>query len=209
MSAARQLKAPEVVILPEAQGYRYPGLRVSGFKRELTLYVIPSPGGPSTALACYASSASGEDMATCEQIVSTVTLIGQSQSYALTPAPAYARALTAWITVLDRERLAVRRKLGVQAGPAVAQRLAGTLASIFAKAASDLSALEAPPAAGPAQAQLAATLWRARDAYRALATLAPSQDAARLAPARVRIDAAEADVNQALERFAWLGYAHA
>jgi hypothetical protein len=208
MALARQMKAPEVVILPEAQGYRYQGLKVSGFKPELTLYVIPSPGGPSTALACYAPSASGDDMATCEQVVSTLTLIGESQNYALTPAPSYARELTAWIATLDRERLAVRRGMSVRATPATTQRLAGRLVSILAKAASDLSALEAPPAAGPAQTRLAASLWRARDAYTTLASSAPSQDAVRLTAARAQIDSAEAGVSRSLERFAWLGYAH-
>jgi hypothetical protein len=208
MALARQMKAPEVVSLPEAQAYRYPDLKLSGFKSTLTVYTIPSPAGASTALACYASSPTGDDMARCEQVVSTLTLVGQSQSYALTPAPAYARALSTWIAGLDRQQLGIRRELGLRVPPATTERLAKSLASVFAKAATDLSALEAPPAAGSAQTRLAASLWRARDAYMNLASVVPGQDAASLASARTQAEAGEAAVNRALERFAWLGYAH-
>ena len=147
-------------------------------------------------------------MARCEQIVSTLTLVGQSQNYALTPAPAYDHELSTWIAGLDRQHVAIRRELGLRVPPSTTERLANSLASVFAKAATDLSALEAPPAAGSAQTRLAASLWRARDAYTSLAAVVPGQDAASLASARTQAEAGETAVNRALERFAWLGYAH-
>jgi hypothetical protein len=209
IAIAHQLQGPEVVSLPEAQAYRYSRLSIPGFHPQLTLYAIPSPGGPSTALACYAVAPSGEEMAACEQVVSTLTLAGQSQSYSLTPVPAYTHQLDAWFAAMDRERLSVRAGMARRPGPVTLQRLATRLEAIFAKAASGLSALEASLATGSAQVRLAASLWRARDAYAALAAVAIGQDPASLSSARKQIEGAETEVNWALERFAWLGYARA
>jgi len=180
----RKLPDTEVVDLLGNQAYRYAHLSVPGFEPELTLYTIPSPGGDATALACYAASGYGGEMRTCERIVATLTLVGQSQSYDLTPNATYAHQLSASIGRLDQQRLALRADMGTRATFSTIQRAASRLASLFASAAESLSALEPPLAAGRAQATLAASLLAARDAYTAFADAAgiggPTALAARL-----------------------------
>jgi hypothetical protein len=202
----RKLPDTEVVDLLGNQAYRYARLSVPGFAPELTLYTIPSPGGNATALACYAASGFAAEMRTCEQIVSTLTLVGQSQSYDLTPSASYARQLTASIGRLDQQRLALRAEMGTHATFGTIQRAASRLASLFAAAAESLSALEPSLAAGRAQATLAASLLAARDAYTAFANAAGIGGPTALAAARKQVEQAETAVDSALEGFALLGY---
>jgi hypothetical protein len=94
------------------------------------------------------------------------------------------------------------------AAPAATARLATALAGQFATAAASLAALEPPPAAGPAQAALAASILQARDTYRTLAAAGTAESVASYDAARGQVDAAEAGVDAALESFALLGYNH-
>jgi len=207
---ARMLRLPEttVVSLLEVRAYRYSGLSIRGFDRNLTLYAIPNPGGAdSTALACYASAALAADMQTCQQIVATLTLVGQSQSYDLTPEPAYARLLSASIATLDGQRVALRREMSARVTPPTLQRLATRLAAAFGVAATSLAALEPSTATGQAQIVLSSSILHARDAYRALAAAAGAASLPRMAAARQQVYEAETSVDNALESFALLGYA--
>jgi hypothetical protein len=200
------LPLAEVVNLLGNQAYRYPRLHVPGFEPELTLYTIPSPGGNATALACYATASLGAEMRTCEQVVSTLTLVGQSQSYDLTPSATYARELSAAIGKLDQQRLALRTEMGTQATFSTIQQAAARLAAVFSSTAESLSALEPSLAAGRAQATLAAALIAARDGYTALASAAGTGGPTAVAVARKQVEAAEAGVDSALQGFALLGY---
>lgn len=202
----RKLPETEVVNLLGNQAYRYAHLNVPGFEPELTLYTIPSPGGDATALACYAASGLAAEMRTCEHIVATLTLVGQSQSYDLTPSTTYARQLSASIGRLDQQRLALRAEMGTQATFGTIQHAASRLASLFASAAESLSALEPSLAAGRAQAALAASLLAARDAYTAFANAAGIGGPTALAETRKQVEKAETSVDNALEGFALLGY---
>jgi hypothetical protein len=203
----RQLPDTEVVGLVEIQAYKYAGLSVPGFDRNLTLYAIPNPGGDGTVLACYSSAAFSAYMRTCQQIVATLTLVGRSQLYELTPEPTYARQLSGLLGVLNAQRVAMRRELGARATPTTVARLAARLAEGFANAAASLSALEPPQATGQAQSTLSAALSHAREAYAALAAAAADESTARFALARRQVYEAEAGVDHALEGFALLGYA--
>ncbi|MCW3068729.1 MAG: serine/threonine protein kinase [Solirubrobacterales bacterium] len=205
----RALPAAEVVNFLGNQAYRYGRLSVPGFGRELTVYAIPNPGGEATGLACYASPGYAADMRTCEHIVATLTLVGQSQSYDLTPNPTYARTLTASITALDQQRVAMRREMAQQAPSLALQQAATRLAGVFSHAAEALSALEPSLAVGRAQAGLAASLVRARDAYNAFATAINQGGPAGVTAARQLVYQAEASIDSALEGFALLGYKHA
>jgi hypothetical protein len=192
--------------LLNAEAYRYSQLIVPGLERMLTLYVIPNPGGNPTALACYASGGFSADMRTCEQIAATLTLVGQSQSYAVIPEPGYARKVTAAIAKLDVERVALRREMGKRVAPATVQRLATRLANGFANAAGSISLLEPSFVADPAQAALSGALGQARDAYTALAAAANAGSPSRYAAALTQVSEGEASVTVALESFALLGY---
>jgi hypothetical protein len=209
VSTLRQLPDTQVVNLLEIQAYRYDGVSVAGFNKALTIFVIPNVGGAPTALACYAPSARSIDMRACEQTVATVTLVGQPQSYELTPEPNYARKISASIASLDRLRAELRRELRPQATTAAVQRLAARLAEGLSRSATSLSSVEPAFATGQAQAALSASILRARDAYSALAAAAGEESASHYAAARTRIVAAESDIDWALESYALLGYSPA
>ncbi len=195
----------EVLDLLHGQAYRFSGL--SGYERTLDLYVIPTAGGSPTALVCYASNRSAAYLNECEQIVATVTLVGET-SYPLSPSAAYADQLGALIGSLDKERLRLRSEISASSAPATLSTLAKALASRFAGTAASLTALEAPQAASAAQAALATALEVAGTAYVQLSRAAAAEDPAEYDGAEQRVTAAEAAVNTALESFALLGYNH-
>ncbi len=199
----------EVVNLIDDQAYRYSRLSLSGSDRTLDLYVILAVGKSPTALVCYASKAFSTYLAQCEQIVASLTPIGQSSTYDLTPDTAYGLRLGTLIEVLNKERLTLRREMRIHATPASVGSLATTLAGRFAAAAASLAALESPPVAGPAQAVLESSILRARDTYRALAAASTAEDLAGYDVTLAQVNAAEAGVDTALEGFALLGYSQA
>ncbi|MGA2452798.1 MAG: hypothetical protein ABSG93_04700 [Solirubrobacteraceae bacterium] len=194
----------EVLSLANLQAYRYSGL--SGYDRTLDLYVIPTVGASPTALVCYAASGFSAFLRQCEQIVTTVSLVGQTPDE-LSPEAAYAGQLSGLIGALERERVTLRREMHAQ--PADVGALATTLAARFADAASAVAALEPPQPASAAQAALASALDATRDAYTALAATAAGVGPAGYAGAERQINEAEAAVDSALESFALLGYNHA
>jgi hypothetical protein len=196
----------EVVNLVESQAYRYAGLIVPGFAPALTVYVIPNLGGVPTVVACYASKRFSADLGTCERIVATLTLVGHSQSYDLTPEPGYARQLSRVIGSLDGKRVTLRREMHQRAVLSTVQQLAAQLAEGFANTATSLSLMEPPLVASRAQASLESAIAQAHDAYTVLATAAGARSPSSYNAARAQVDEAEAGVNSALETFATLGY---
>jgi hypothetical protein len=196
----------EVVGLLGSEAYRYAGVRVPGFGHELTLFAIPNPRGEETDVACYAAQRSSADLRTCEHIVATLTLVGQSQSYDLSPNGTYAQGLTTAVTLLDKQRVSMRREMSQQAPSLTLQRTASRLAGVFAQAAESISSLGPTLAVGRAHAALSASLLQARDAYKALAVAVASGGPAGVTAARDQVYAAEASVNRSLEGFALLGY---
>jgi hypothetical protein len=195
----------EVLNLMHVQAYRFSGL--NGYERTLDVYVIPTAGGSPTTLICYANSGSTSVLNECEQIIATVTLVGQT-SYPLTPNATYASQLSGLLETLDRERVTLRRQLSASNAPSTLSYLATTLASRFANAAASLSTIEAPQAASAAQAALATALVEAHAAYAGLAAAAAAGDPASYNAASQQVSAAESGVNTALENFALLGYNH-
>jgi hypothetical protein len=196
----------EIVNLLEIQAYRYAHLRVDGFDKALTIFVIPDRGGLPTALACYAPSTSSSYLTECERSVAAVTVTGQLQGYQLTPDPSYAAKISAAISALDRLRVSLKDELSPKVSATTAQRLATLLARGYVAAASALVELEPSVEAAPVQASLAGAIARAHAGYVALAKAAGDQDATGYADAQAKISSAEADVDQALESFALIGY---
>ncbi|MFI5008889.1 MAG: hypothetical protein ACHQDY_01290 [Solirubrobacterales bacterium] len=208
---ARLPRAPtgEVVDLMNSQAYRYPHVSLPGFDHDLTLYAIPNSMG-TTLVACYAPTAatSAGDLRTCEQIAAKLTLQVEAQSYELlTPDAGYARLIGAAIGRADEVRRELRPAMRPGASLASLSTLATRLAAGLAGAAESLSTLQPPPAAGWAHTALTTALWRARDAYSALAAAAHSGIPARYAAARTLVDEAEANLSSALRSFALIGYA--
>jgi hypothetical protein len=195
----------EVVSLVNVQAYRYRNL--TGYARTLDLYVIPTVGGSPAVLVCYAAAGYSKYLNQCGQIVSNVTLVGQS-SYDLTPSASYAGQLAPLITKLDAERVKLRHEITQRATLSAVTPLAVSLAERFARVAASLSALEAPQAASGAQATLANAMVNARNAYTALAEATKAEDLESYDAAKRKVEEAEAAVNKALEGFALLGYSH-
>lgn len=195
-----------VVNFAESQAYRYSLLGAPGFAAALTLYVIPGLSGGPTALACYATATDLAAIGPCERIVATLRLVGQPQSYNLTPVPAYAARLTSLIDRLASQRVALRADMRQGATAAGVHSAASTLAQSFAAAANSLSHLEPPLAAGQAQLTLSGALTSANDAYAALASAAQGHSASAYSAARANVEASEAAVGSALDGFAALAY---
>lgn len=228
LERVRRQPQTTIVDLVELQAYRYAQLSVRGFERALIIFVIPNPGGSSTALACYASPPASSTpagsstpvgstttpagsgfMRACEQTVASVTIAGQPQTYQLTPEPAYASAISAAIAALDRLRVALKRELRPQVSAADAEALARRLADGYAAAGAKLSRLEPSFASQRAQSTLSAAIEQARAGYAALAAAAGARSASGYAAAQARIAAAEVAVDRALENFVLLGYSPA
>jgi hypothetical protein len=195
----------EVLNLTHVQAYRFSGL--NGYERTLDVYVIPTAGGGPTTLVCYAPSGSASVLGECEQIVATVTVVGQA-SYPLTPNATYAGQLSGLIETLNSERATLRRQLSASTAPGTQSAIATRLADRFASVAASLAAITAPQAANAAQVALANALVQAHAAYAGLAAAAATGEVAGYNEAERQVSAAEASVNTALENFALLGYNH-
>jgi hypothetical protein len=204
VSLFRGTPSSEVVNLANVQAYRYSGLK--GYNRTLDLYVIPVTASNPRALVCYASTGASAFLSQCEQIVSSVALVGQT-SYNLTPDAGYAAELAAAMSALDRERVKLRAEIHERATVASVAPLATALSERFADAAATLAPLEPPQAAVTAQTALASALQQGQSAYAALASASESESTEAYDAAHRQVDAAEAKVNAALESFALLGYA--
>ncbi len=196
----------EVVNVLGGQAYGYSELSVSGYERTLKLFVIPDQGGSGpTVLACYASAPAAAYMSQCGEIVARFSLAGQTL-YDLTPDAGYAHALGGAIGALQRERLALRRRLAAGQATAARKVLATRLADSFARAATALSGVEAPAVAGAAATGLTTALLAGRDAYVTLATATGTQSLRARSAELEQVQKAESGVDAALESFVLLGY---
>jgi hypothetical protein len=206
VSGLDRLPQTTVVDLVEGQAYRYAQFSGPGLQEPLTIFVIPNPDGDPTALACYAPSQASRYMAACEQAVSGVTVVDQSQIYELTPEPGYAARISAAIASLDRLRVSLKRELHPQITAERTEQLATQLGEGFAQAGESLVRLEPSAAAVGVQKALASAMQRAHDGYVALASAAAERSLSSYTAAQERITAAEADVDWALENFVLTGY---
>jgi hypothetical protein len=197
---------PQIVNLVETQAYKYSRLSIPGYRREVTLFVIPNPGARPKLFACYAPPGSLAEMRECEASVATVTAVGEPQAYDLAPDPSYAHAISATVSTLDARRAALKRELGPDVTVAAARRLAAALAEGFAKAAAALDRLHPPAVAGPVHAVLTDATRRAHDGYLALVAAVDERDVTHYEAAQKDISRAEADVDSALASFVLLGY---
>jgi hypothetical protein len=198
----------QVVNFVETEGYRYSEVHLPGLELMLTIYAIPSSVGNTTVLACYAAAGFSAELRTCESTASTLRLAGQQHSFNLAPEPAYAAKVSALVGALDRERLRVREEMSRRATLDTVQQLARHLTASLASAAAALSSLEAPPAAGQAQAALSRAILQAKAAYTALGSSAQARELASYEVAQKQVYDAEGVIDTALESYALLGYAH-
>jgi hypothetical protein len=195
----------EVLDLLDVQAYRYSSIDISGSTRALVVYVVPTAEGHAIALICYADSANSAYLEQCNSIVATLSLVGQPATE-LRPDATYAAHLDATIRNLDLQRVELRKRLAGGVTPNGVALLANRLAGDFDAAQASIAKLEAPLAAAATQAALVHGLERGRDTYSELAQGAEDGDWARYELARQNVEAAEDEVNLALEGYGLLGY---
>ena len=111
------------------------------------------------------------------------------------------------LAAVQKGRAAVARAAGAHGASAHLGGLAARLRGQFSQAASSLQGLEAPAAAQTAQSALVVAARGAGDAYGALSEAVRAKRAPAYVAARARVAQAQAIVNNALRRFALLGYA--
>ncbi len=200
------LPEPEIVNLIETQAYKYTNLGVPGLDRQLTMFVIPNPGGRPMVLACYAPSGERAQMRTCERSAASVTIVGEPQVYDLAPEPAYARAISTTVSTLDRLRASLKRELRPDVSVESATQIARRLAAGFASAAHALGKLQPSAAAEPVQAALSEAVQRAHAGYVDLGRAIGERDPARYEAVRRLIAQAEDRVDATLRSYVLLGY---
>ena len=195
-----------IVDLAEAQAYRYAQLRVRGLAGALTIFEIPNPEGQPTALACSAPTDGSVYMRACEGAVASATISGQPQAYQLTPDAAYAAAVSAAISTLNRLRASLTRELRPHVSAATAEALARRLSDAYAAARRSLARVKPPRVAGLAGAALVSAMAGAAGGYQALEAAAAESSQSAYADARSRVAVAEHAVDRALENLVLLGY---
>ncbi|HEY1834542.1 MAG TPA: hypothetical protein VGG08_08910 [Solirubrobacteraceae bacterium] len=201
----------EVINLLDVQAYKYTDLAVKGLDGALVLYVIPTPAGRSTVLACFAQRegqhGASPQLAQCEAIVATLSLVGEPAAE-LRPESNYGNEVGVVMTRLVGKRAELRKRMSEGQDPRKLASLASALGGEFSTTVNRLKVIEAPPAASATQAALVHAVERARDAYREFAAQAKDSNLVGYEGAKRNVEAAETEVNEALESFSMLGYGH-
>jgi hypothetical protein len=195
----------EVLNLLDVQAYKYKDLAVKGFDGALVMYVIPTPAGRSTVLACFAQRSSSPELAQCEAIVATLSLVGEPAAE-LRPDVSYGNEVGAVVSRLEGKRAELRKRMGEGQELGKIASLASELGGEFSTTVNRLQTIEAPLAASATQDALVHAIERARDTYRELATAANDSNLVVYEVAKRNVEKAETEVNQALESFSMLGY---
>lgn len=186
------------------EGYRYTGIRLTGFRRALTLYVIPTTTGVAT-LFCYGPAGASTTLPACEQIVGTVVL-RTGKTGPLGPDRALATTLAAAMKRLNEVRRTERRAIADATTASAIPPHASAIATRYRKAAAEVHATDVTPEALPAQAAVRASFLAARTAYDQLASAA-EKDASDLFTKRSRqVRLAEQAVNKTLTSLEQVGY---
>jgi len=198
------------LVVGASDAYEYPGLKVAGLGRRVTLYVFPAERRPFV-LACSAPTASADRfMPECAAAAASVGV----PSLLLTPInagdTAYGRDVNGALRGLSSAREAGRAGLANAPDADAQARYALDLASAYREAASRLVAAQGRLPAGRTGASStggpALALDGAGAAYRSLASAAQRGDGAGWSAAGARIGAAEASVGRELAALAAVGY---
>jgi hypothetical protein len=187
------------------QGYRQRALHVRGYSG--TLDVLASPTSRATlAFVCFFPSAASTARTECERVVASARLIG-ARAGEVAPSSDYARRLNGALKRLNAEVPSRRQALaGASARRGQSQAAAG-LARVYEEAAGDVNAIVPRPLERYAHKAIGASLIRAGEAYRRLASAARSGPITRYDSARRAVSRSEQDVRAALDALKGVGYA--
>ena len=180
------------------QAYRYSDLEVEGVDRPLTVYAVPTRQGVAT-VACLPGSA------TCEGVANTLELtagdplpVGPSGEYA----KAVEDALGDLSAAVEKADAALRRAKTPRAQAAAAR----DLQAAYRRAAQALGGQQVNPADARADARLVAALGAAAKAYGRAASAAADNGRARYQQAGKAVNAAQRDIDGALDALRAAGY---
>ncbi len=180
------------------QAYRYDGLHVGGLSEPVTVYAVPTDDGVAT-FVCMGAGAG------CSQIAATVHLNG-AHAYPLAPSAQYGAALTTALKALNSRTAGGVAALQA-ASTGVAQAAAAErIAAAYRDAATTVSQLPVSPAAGAANAAVAASLTRLAQTYSTLGRAAGTGDRSGYAAASSAAAGGRASLRSALAKLRAAGY---
>ena len=196
---ARRVRNPAPVRLGRVQAFRYAHVLLG--KAAATVYAVPVGGGAALVVC----TGSAKTRTRCESVATTLALRG-ARAGALGANPAYAALLRQLVSRLRTTRRSERAALA-RAGNAGERAVhAQVLASAYATATGQLSALFTGPRERAAQNALVTGLARARDGYVALTTALQNGDHAGYVAAAAKVARGERAADAALRTLTRLGY---
>jgi LPXTG-motif cell wall-anchored protein len=188
-------EGPRVTWLAGHRAWRYGGLPGRSGSDVLDVTVLPSSAG-TLGVGCISPLEAASATADCASSIRSVSL---SDAAIFVPSPdlALSLALPDVLTALDRERVRGRAGLRAAATHGAQARFALRLARAHRDAAASLRSVAARAGASPL-----VKLTNTADAYAALARAARAGDASRFRAVRRTVEAAEARLDQAIDRLA-------
>jgi hypothetical protein len=198
----------EAISLVGSLAFRYEHLSIAGSDIRLTAYSIPAGAGRYTLAICFAPPGAAKTRTSCEQIVerSETPAEGAEGSAELEPQPSYAGRLSSVLRGLQSTQTQARATMAGAPTATTVAREAARLADAFAHAGAMVGKLDPPAVADGANSVLERSMLTARLAYAVLAQAAEAESNGSFAPARRRVQQAEAGFAHALEGLALLGY---
>lgn len=193
------------VRLGELRALHYADLRLDGLTRRVTIFAVPTSAGTLT-LACLTPPQDAEGArAVCRSVARSLRL-ARGRALDLGPSRDYQHHVNALVSALDATRTARRAELASARSSAEQVRLAGGLATAFARAQA-LGAREHPsPREAAADRRILAAIDASASAYQRLAQAASIDSVARYDDARAAVRRSERRLLAALGALAALGY---
>lgn len=181
----------------------YRGLRMRSGEQTLTLYLFPMASGSAT-VACYAPAA--DDVAAdCAKAAATLSITA-GKTYKIAPDEGYGLRLRRLLSTLNRDRIALRKRLSEARRRAAQASAARDLAEATTSAERSARGLAVSARDRDAHDHLVGGLTMVRRGYRRMASAADDGRAPRFADAADDVRAGEAAVRTALAEFDHLGY---
>jgi hypothetical protein len=199
IKAVGTLPAKEAVeVSGGLQGYRYRNVRVNGFNRPLTVFVVPTSAGVAT-FACAGAQT------TCDGSANTMQLVS-AKAFPVGPSADYAKAVGGALGALGKATKSGQATLTSAKTPKAQASAANALSAAYAKAGKTLGGLSVSPADKLANAQLVSGLNATAKAYSNAAKAASKNNKSAYAKASTAVAAGQKTVAKALAGLKSAGY---
>jgi len=200
-----QTPAAARVKLGRLRAYHYADLRVDGLTRTMTVFAVPTSAGALT-MACLAPPRDAATArAVCERVAQSLRL-KRAGALALGPSRGYQQHLNELVKALDETRVARRAELASARSPTEQVRIAGQLATTFARARAIAARYSPPPREAAADRRILTAIDAGASAYQQLAQAASIDSVRRYDAARTEVRRGERRLRAALSGLNNLGY---